>query len=329
MKYPRLNDFVEFIKVDEDKYEILNAEERTNIFVNEDEIEFLTQLNGKRNPYKLVRVDRKYLANMLRILEQQDILHKSRFEYCSIFFGMVPLISLRNVAKKHPNISKICKVLSIMIMLLSMPSLGFGIYRYFLADFYINSNIPQMIIGLLLGALLGITLHETGHLISGFAYGANITHVGVAYRFFIPMAYVHMSQKGISRLKMFIINVSGVLMNFIIFGTIMLFYNESNPLSPILSYAGVSNLMLGLVNLNLGLSLDGRHCIENLIGDDMEEPMLNKITKSKRTKRVLKEKGPNGTVLMAASYMLRSFNILLPIVIVTSEVMGVILWKNI
>lgn len=309
-----LANYVSFKKVsndyEEDFCEVYNYLTDRRCRIDLKTAAFARKLNGTRDPYKVdKRFTKEEVDDMLEILNYYDILRDKRFVSKSIFALMITVWK--------PKVNQTVRVVAFFLnhLLLSswLPLLVIGMIVFEKNMYIVNDN--YIFVGVYLGLLLGLALHEIGHAIATLSCGGKLFEMGVMLRIFIPGAYVLSDLNRVkSRFYRIQVHAAGVETNFSIVGislilSVLLYRNGG-----IFLGAAFSNLILALINSTFVNGLDGAHIIGELLCGDMD--FINKAKKivhSKRIRSNFKRIGINGHATVAISYIMVGLQVFLPV----------------
>lgn len=254
MKHPTLANWIRFKKVSENEYEIVDLLHDEKIQTDAYTVWFARQLNGKRSPYLIDKGKSKEDVDLiLGELEAENVIRDKRF------FSKFFLFLLVTVWK--PKITENFRIASFIInglLLISfLPLLAFSIF-YFLYYTY-DINFDYVIVGSVAGMLIGLVMHELGHMFACLAYGARVFEVGVMLQFLLmPGAYVLMNESKIKkRMRRVQVSAAGIEMNLLLTAIFLIISARFESLSGFFLGAAIQNVFLALLNLTLVDGFDG------------------------------------------------------------------------
>lgn len=322
MKYPTLANWIRFKKVSENEYEIVDLLHDEKIQTDAYTVWFARQLNGKRNPYLIDKGKlKKDIDLLLRELEAENVIRDKRF-FSKFFLFLL-------VTVWRPKITENFRIASFIInglLLISfLPLLAFSIL-YFLYYTY-DINFDYMIIGSIAGMLIGLVMHELGHMFACLAYGGRVFEVGVMLQFLLmPGAYVLMNESNIKkRMRRVQVSAAGIEMNLFLTAIFLILSARFETLSGFCLAAAIQNVFLALLNLTFVDGFDGMTIMSELLGVECIVSKAKRITKSKYKRKRLAKDGISGKATIAVSYILRGVQIALPLIFALN-IMGVISW---
>lgn len=322
MKYPTLANWIRFKKVSENEFEIIDLLHDEKIQTDAYTVWFARQLNGKRNPYRIDKnKTREDVDLLLGELEAENVIRDKRF-FSKFFLFLL-------VTVWRPKVTQNFRIASFIINgLLSisfLPLLAFSIF-YFLYYTY-DINFDYVIVGSVVGMLIGLVMHELGHMFACLAYGGRVFEVGVMLQFLLmPGAYVLMNESNIKkRMKRVQVSAAGIEMNLILTAIFLILSVRFEVLSGFFLGAAIQNVFLALLNLTLIDGFDGMAIMSELLGIEYAVSKAKRITKSKLKRKKLEKDGISGKATIAVCYALRGIQIALPLIFALN-IVGVITW---
>ncbi len=321
MKYPALANWIRFKRTSENEYEIIDLlrdeKFRTDVYT----VRFARQLNGKRNPYQIdKRKSKEDVDLLLDELEAENIIRDKRF--LSKFFLYLLITVWR--PRVTSNLRLFALFLNGLLLISWLPILVFSVY-YFLNYLY-DLSIDYITLGSLAGLLVGMVMHELGHMFACLAYGGQVFEVGVMLQFFMPGAYVLMNVSNIKkRMRRIQVSAAGIEMNLLLTAIFLVLSVRFETLSGFFLGASIQNVFLALLNLTFVNGFDGMTIMSELLGVEGLADRAKRITKSNLRKRRLRKDGVSGKATIAVCYALRAIQIALPLIFALN-IVGVISW---
>ena len=321
MKHPTLANWIRFKSLSEDEYEIIDMLQDERRITDSYTVWFARQLNGKRNPYEIDKTkSREEVDSLLEELEKENIIRDKRF-YSKLFLLLM-------VTVWRPRVTDGKRIAAFFIngfLLISwLPFLAFSVY-YFL-EYTNDLNMDYITFGCISGMLVGIIMHELGHMVACLAYGGQVFEVGVLLQFFMPGAYVLMNEGNIKkRMRRIQVSAAGIEMNFLLTAVFLILTASFETLSGFFLGAAIQNLFLAFLNLTFVNSFDGMRIMSELLGVEGLVDKAKKITKSNLCKRKLRKAGISGKAIVGACYALRAVQVALPLILALN-IVGVVSW---
>ena len=315
MKYPLRSPYLKFKRTDKDEYVIENWLYNEAYSVSRRLASFLRRLNGRRNPYKLMPGYSK---------EEIDQILDDLWD-CSLLAPKKAAISLGTgsfiypVMYCYPGKKKriIAGIFNSLLLVSFIPMLLMGIYQYHQADYFAMHNWGEMFLGMAVGILVGITLHELSHAAAGLSLGAHVSEVGIGTHFFLPSAYVLMDTRDVtSRFRNAQINAAGVEMNMLLYGVFMSLAVSGPENSFVLYMAAAVNLGVGIVNALPLKGLDGMHVLSNILGEEDLLKCAVRTVKKHRKRSCKTGNKAEHVAAVTASYALIGFQVVLPLLMI-------------
>ena len=322
MSYPITTNWIRFKQISENEYKIINLLHDEEIVTDAYTVWFARHLNGKRNPYLIDKGKSKEDVDLLlEELEAENVIRDKRF--ISKFF----LFLLVTVWK--PKVTQNFRIASFIVnglLLISfLPLLAYSIF-YFLYYTY-DINFDYIIVGSVVGMLIGLVMHELGHMFACLAYGGRVFEVGVMLQFLLmPGAYVLMNGSKIKkRMRRVQVSAAGIEMNLILTAMFLILSVRFEMLSGFFLAAAIQNIFLALLNLTLVDGFDGMAIMGELLGVENVISKAKRITRFKYKRKKLEKDGVSGKATIAVCYALRVIQIALPLIFALN-IVGVITW---
>lgn len=322
MAYPITANWIRFKRISENEYKIINLLHDEEIVTAAYTVWFARQLNGKRNPYLIDNSKSKEDVDLLlEELEAENVIRDKRF------FSKFFLFLLVTVWK--PKITENFRIASFIInglLLISfLPLLAFSIF-YFLYYTY-DVNFDYVVVGSVAGMLIGLVMHELGHMFACLAYGGRVFEVGVMLQFLLmPGAYVLMNESNIKkRMRRVQVSAAGIEMNLLLTAIFLIISARFESLSGFFLGAAIQNVFLALLNLTLVDGFDGMAIMGELLGVENVISKARRITRFKFKRKKLENDGVSGKATIAVCYILRGIQIALPLIFALN-IVGVITW---
>ena len=321
MKYPTLANWIRFKRVSEDEYEIVDLLHDKITKADVYTVWFIRQLNGKRNPYRIDRTKSKADVDLLLDkLETKEIIRDRRFLSKNILQTLITVWKPRIT----PNLRLVSFFINFLMLVSFLPLILFSAAYFIL--FVNDISFGYIIFGSISGLLVGLALHELGHMVACLAYGGRVFEVGVGINFFLPCAYVLMNESHIKkRMRKAQVSAAGIEMNLILASICLIMAVHIEIFSGFLLGAAIQNIFLAFLNLTLIDGFDGMSIMNEILGADCVVEKAKRVTKSKRLKKRLKKDGTSGYATIFACYILRAIQIGLPLVVLLN-IVGVITW---
>ncbi len=321
MKHPMLANWIEFERVSQNEYIVTDLLTDTRLRTDAHTAWFVRRLNGRRDPYRIDRKKSKAEVDaLLAELENNNIIRERRFVCKSLLQLLVTVWQPRMTAR----LRTVSVVANILLMILWLPLLLFSLYYYFTSSH--DSEMVLMLPGMGIGALLGLTLHELSHLFACVAYGGRAFDVGVMLYFFIPGAYVLMSDTDIKkRMQRVQVKAAGIEMNFLLTAVFLILAAWTGDFYGLLVGAAFQNAFLAFLNMTLIGGFDGAGVISELCGCDDLMDRVKKVTGGRKKRKRLCRDGFSGIATVAFCYILRFAQCAFPVLLLLN-VTGGILW---
>lgn len=321
MKYPTLANWIRFKRTSENEYEIVDLLHDKRITTDAYTVWFIRQLNGKRNPYLIDKTKTKDEVDLLLDrFETKEIIRDKRFLSKNIFQTLITVWRPRVTS----NLRLASFFINFLMMISFVPLILFSAAYFIL--FVNDISLDYIITGSVAGLIVGLALHELGHMIACLGYGGRVFEVGLGLNFFLPCAYVLMNENHIkTRMRKVQVSAAGIEMNFLLASLCLFLATHIEFLSGFLLGAAIQNVFLAFLNLTLIDGFDGMAIMNEILGTDSAVEKAKRVTKSKVLRKRLKKDGVSGRTTIFACYILRIMQIGLPVVVLLN-IVGVITW---
>ena len=259
---------------------------------------FLARLDGKTDPHELLPgFSEEEMDKLLSMLEDMENIITTRRWNGSF---LMPQLTLWFAPRHIPAaVRRACKTISLLLAVAWLPVLIFGLLQFLHGNW---ADGGSETLGIVLGLLAGIVLHEAGHAVSCVGFGGRLVCAGLLSQFFvIPGAYVEVDDVRLSRSERVHMLLSGVDMNFLLAGLSLL--AGTIAWGDCLTMAGLMNVVFGLLNIGIYyFGMDGAKALEELMGNqDLSEAILARRTARQTIRR---RAGVSGRARIAAVHIL-------------------------
>lgn len=321
MRYPTLAKWIRFKRLSENEYAIIDLLFDQEMRTDAHTAWFIRKLNGKRNPYEIDRsLSREAVDCLLDELDSEAIIRDKRFLSKSFLSLFVTVWSPRVT----PKLRLVSWVLNLLLLVSWLPLLILSVtvfldYSSGLCDSYIMT-------GCLAGLLIGVVLHEFGHLIACLGYGGMVFEAGLFWHNLLPGAYVLTNTNHIKhRMRRIQINAAGIEMNFLLTGISLFLSSQIEVFSGFFLGVAVQNVFLAFLNLMFFNGSDGMGIMGELFGITDIIEWSKKVTKRTHIKKMIRKDGLLGTVTIGIGCVFRAIQIALPILFAIN-ILEVISW---
>ena len=194
------------------------------------------------------------------------------------------------VPKKRQSDSRLLKIINSLLWILFLPILICGFASFILnieSLSFDGFTLAGFIGGIAAGVILGLILHEVGHVIAAFATGGKVYEMGFSFNLpFFPGAYsISTDNESASRLQKAQSMAAGLEINCIITGIALAVMALSGHLSGFLTGLALSNLSLLFNALLFMDGNDGCRILSSLWGLDTSVTDAARIMLFKKEKR--------------------------------------------
>ena len=328
MKYPMLANYLLFYKKNDDTYLVFDTLSEEYFEIPYEAYIFAKQLDGKTNPMDVAeKINCGYshsdVKEILKYLDNMGCIRQSRFLFKQSDDWMYSV----KILKHHSDfIGKLFYFLNAFLVISWLPVLivGFCLLPFAYEKFsFENSSI--IIFGFLFGFIIGCVFHEFSHAFACIGFGGNVFEFGIGANNYIPYLYTLIFYDNIkSRTKQNLISFAGIEMNLFLSGVFMILSSEIQELNVLFFAVSYANFITGILNLILIDGSDGMHILENLFDTYNLSEKADKTVHSKKTKRLLKNKGVAGKFTIVLYYFIYFSKILSKILAVITFISPVI-----
>lgn len=320
MKYPQLNSWLLYKKLDENNYEVKDCRTGSYYKFDINEISFFNQLDGKTDPYSIdTSMCELEVRHLLRFLKQKEITRCSRIQKSFLSLN----ISLFRI-KCSKRGRKIAFILNFLLMISFLPVFVFGVSVLFSNAAHLNLDGFGTITGSIFGMIIGLILHEIGHALAAAGYNARLFEVGIIIGL-VSGAYVALDYDNIKkRFRRIQILAAGIEINLFLAGVSCIFSMLIYSMSSFFFAIAWVNFALAVINMLCISGLDGASIIEELIGT--KNIMFNAVDfvfdKNLRS-NLVKQGDITGCVKIASSFIGAVCQLAYPLLIIVN-ILGVI-----
>ncbi|MDO4466015.1 MAG: hypothetical protein Q4C49_03285 [Bacillota bacterium] len=315
MRYPILNNCLEFTKKNSNQYIVYNGFDGSRKVVSKQFVDFLEKFDGKTLPAKIFsQINVKNKKNideaMDKMLDEGWIRDNNyRVETFPLYMITMWIPNRRNLLTYYG------KSLETLIKVFWVPLFLIGILVWKYRGFSYTRSPFMTILGILLGFIIGGLLHELGHVISAYANKKRVYEVGVGLFGFVPFMYTLIDTQHISTKKELRILATGVKMNLLYAGILFLFASVESIFSSAFETAALANIVFAILNTTMAYGLDGMKAAQYLIFDQkvsMLDTLVTLFTNSEKKREFLAQNGISGSVALINILALLSFQIFYP-----------------
>lgn len=311
MLYPQLANWITFKKIGEEEYSVTNFLTDEEYVIDSYTVWYAKKLNGQRDPFRIdSRLLEEDVEDILDDLEEKDMIRHGKIvsrSFSSIYItAWIPQITT--------TLRIIAYIINKLLLLLWFPMLCYSIYHFRIDYFDFEDGL--FILGTVIGILIGVIMHELGHMFACLAYGGRVFEIGVMAERFMPGAYVLMDTNPImKRMQRIQVDAAGIEMNLVLTSVGLIFASRFEYLSGFFLAVAVNNVFLALLNLLFVNGFDGCAIIGEIFGTESIIEKAKEMTKRKCIRKKLMNKGTTGIATIIFCYLLRIFQISLPVLI--------------
>lgn len=318
-KYPKCCDWLIFHET-KDGIIVEDYFGETEIVLPGSEVHFLRKLDGKTDPYEIAPdMSHSSVDQLMDFFDEHDLVRYTRIVCLSLLFSLYTVCFIHPNKRKKQN----AYILNQILLFSFLPMLIIGLVVYVKnGDF----NWDYSLAGIFVGIVLGMILHECGHGIAGFAFGARIFEAGLLSKFLLPGAYVLLDERPVKKkIHRVQIYAAGVEMNALLAGISFLLAGIIHAFEGFLFGIAIQNLFIAGLNILFVPGFDGEKIIGELMGkNDFARFSLRILFHSMGRKKMWRS-GPQGKAAMISTFCTALVQSALPILLVIN-LAGVIIW---
>ena len=230
------------------------------------------------------------------------------------------------VPQKTAKLKRNATILNWLLFISWLPVFLLGIHLY-------SSNEPiwiddHFILGMILGLVSGIVLHELGHFIAALSSNkSEVYELGIGLKFLLPCAYNLIDCEKASRTDKIQIYAAGCEMNALLSGIFLMLATVWDTFASAFFMAAILNISMVALNMILITGFDGMILFSQLLGIDLIElsKTINAIVFKRNIRKRFIRKGLDGFAFVVVSYVLELIKIGYPLLLILN-VWEVILW---
>lgn len=289
---------------------------------------YLQMLDGYTNPYEVNGYSYEECSDYYGELDSELLVRKGKsldLGGSSIYTVFIPKhMRTKSVVPKIYNF--LLMMLCVPVFLLGVSTLFNGSIRYISEDFFA--------LGMLVGLVIGGTLHEISHAMSCLAFGGRFIEGGLMLNGILPGAYCMIDDTTVgkknNKLKLVQISMAGAEMNLLLSGLFFWLISLAEKVAFLLPWTGmfcmvaVQNLIFVLLNLTFVKGLDGEHVVSLLLGKGsiVTQALANIrcMFGQKKRRKYFKTMGINGAANICTSCVIVLFQAVTPILILAEIV---------
>ncbi|MCD8005947.1 MAG: hypothetical protein LUF29_03085 [Oscillospiraceae bacterium] len=305
--YPMLTNFASFEEVDDEWVRVTDWFTGRSYNINKVNVEFAKKLDGNTDPYSIpTKLSREEVVWTVAILDEIGLLRRSSVlenasgESYSTFWIPSMTAKLKRLARIYTRL--------LNILWLPLLVLGFVLFGYFLPT---EGDFGVMAIGIILGEISGVILHEIGHALAGIACGAHVYESGLKLSGILPITYTLMDTDALESKERVSILSAGIRSNLLLVGVSFLIACAIPKIGMMMFGIAFWNLIIAVFNMIFDTGLDGRLIIAEYLGIKDVDKFVRKVFHSRKFRKSLRKKGPTGYALMVILAILRLFQFFL------------------
>ncbi len=311
MKYPVLSNWIRFEKINDEEYLVRDLLIKEEYTLDAYCVHFAQQLDGRTDPYKIDKdLSRKNVRFLLDNLGDANIIRRSRVlmkSFPSIYFTLW-------MPKVTPLFRRLSFLINETVKFTFLPLLIFSVW-FFITNCY-DLSFDFFLTGSIVGMIIGMFLHESGHMFASLGYGGDVFEMGVMIQFLLPGAYVLTNHDSVRhRIRRVQIYAAGIEMNLILASFFIIIATVFPAGSGFFFGGAIQNVLLALLNLTFVNGFDGMAIMSELLGVQNLADTAKKLIRNMKDKKRLSRKGASGKAAIAVCYAVRIVQIALPLVV--------------
>lgn len=316
MRFPALETWVRVKKYPDGTFHLVDYMFDDDYVISKAVASFVRRLDGKTDPYSIdSSLSRAVIDKLLRELDDECLLRKSRIAAKWLGSIYVTLFRIRTTSKKR----LFAYISNALLQLSWLPVLLVGCFRF--PDSMYRLTGDHLWLGILIGALAGIFLHEAAHTAAAMGYGARVFEMGVMISRLLPGAYVFMDTDNVKRrLRRAQIDLAGIEMNLFLCGLFLILSTVVMNWIDCFFMAGAANLVLAATNLLLSGNVDGLNAMSELLGDKEILDRFRSALRDPKKRRQFRKQGALGYAKLACGCVLLTMQLALPLLMILNMI---------
>lgn len=328
MKCPKMANTLIFKKIDGFNWLVKEQMSGNVQMLDSVEVKFMRTFDGNTNPYEMIPHgwSRNDVDEFLKFLKENYFIRRSRINKIGLLSVTISLFKIKPTMK----IRAVSLVLNCLLLFSFLPIFIIGCVLFvknsdLIVEYY---NYSHMIMGLLLGLIIGMVMHETGHAICGLSYGqAKVYEAGLILGLSFG-AYVAINLSKVrERRRRIQVFAAGIEMNLLVAGVSFILLSVFPQLSLFFCGIGTDNVFMALINLLFISGLDGAAILDELLGtrslfSDTLDLILDKEVREK-----LLTRGITGYAKIVSCVLCTLCQFSYPVLIILNILSVVVLFK--
>ncbi len=317
MKYPKMNEWFSFNRIDAIETEVVDKLSGEKSILPTDLVDFLVKLDGKTNPYTINKnFSRKDVNEYLDFFADCKMIKRKRFVKDGIGTFLVGLYMPKNISEEMRVIGWLWNT---FLKFSFIPILVIGAI-VFIRNLALEGE--GLFAGVICGMLIGLPLHEFSHACATISCkNGEFYEFGIGMYSFLPMAYVIINERNIgNRLKRIQIYLAGCEANLLIGGIALMLAGIFHNCSMFFFSVALQNIFIAALNLTFNNGFDGMAALSEIVGCKKETFIRNyrRVIFIKNVRKRIINKGTTGKVFVFNCYVLFALKIAIPIFYVSS-----------
>ncbi len=321
MKKDTLVRWVKFEKINEYRYRAIDLQNQETHILDAETVRFARHLDGHADPYKVdSRWTRRQVAEMLLHLDELELLRNRR-----VYTSLIGIYLTLWQPKVTPKMRLVSYLINLALLISWFPFLCISFF--FATDYICSVDMDYFIHGIVLGTVVGMVMHELGHMFACLGYGGRVFELGVGVHCFMPVAYVMNDDSPIkNKLHRAQVSAAGVEMNMFVAGVFFMLSAIPDVLGSMCFSAAICNIVMGIFNMAIVTCLDGAHVFSQLTGIDLLNEKIKRVVRHRLYRKRLLNKGASGVATIAVCYTIRTMQLVGLPLFIFSNILGVVAW---
>lgn len=328
MKCPKMANTLIFKKIDGFDWLVKEQMSGNVQMLDSVEVKFMRTFDGNTNPYEMIPHgwSRNDVEDFLKFLKENSFINKSRINKTGLLSVTISLFKIKPTMK----IRAVSLVLNCLLLVSFLPIFIIGCVLFaknsdLIVEYY---NYSYMIIGLFLGLVIGMIMHETGHAICGLSYGqAKVYEAGLILGLSFG-AYVAINLSKVrERRRRIQVLAAGIEMNLLVAGVSFILLSAFPQLSLFFCGIGIDNVFMALINLLFISGLDGAAILDELLGTQSLFSVTYDLIFDKDTRKEMVSRGITGYAKIVSCVLCTLCQLSYPVLIILNILSMVVLFK--
>lgn len=311
-EYPRMGKCVKYIRKSEDVVEVTDYLTNQSFECNMEVTAFIRKLDGKRDPFSIpTTLSYEDICFILDELEKMNFFEQSRIRKG---FGEI-LIGLW-YPRNTKDLKKFAKYWNTLLMIIWIPfTVVGGILGYTTLT---GQGFEYNAVGLFLGIIITIIIHELSHAFAAVAFGARAFELGIGLTNFVMVCAYTMTDGELicDRMKRAQGLFAGVESGLFLAGAFAILGYLFTSANDFMMSAATASVMMSATNILFISGFDGNAVMSELLGVSFARAAPIKILFSKKCRTSIAHTGEEGKAVLIVLALFAMTYIIIPLYLI-------------